>query len=145
MVAPDIAGFRAAQRRLRQVLGVDATFHIPVAATWAPGEAVDPETGRPYDPFATPASGGGFSDATVRVSFVSRPLGATRSAHGEYAETPIGDVDTEVVALIVDADDYDTVKNATRVTVNGHLWQIETVRHDELAGDTRWIFFLEDA
>lgn len=144
-MTPDTAGFADAQERLRAALGVDATFMIPVAATWDPDEPLDPETGRPYDPFATALTGGGFDEVVIRVSFVSRPLGSTRSATGEFGSTPAGNIDESVAALIVAAEDYDSVADATRVVVNDHEWQIEIVRHDELAGRKRWIFFLEDA
>jgi hypothetical protein len=144
-VTPSLAGFAAAQRRLRALFGVDATFLIPNSSTWDASEPIDPETGRPYDPFATPASGGGFAQVVKRVSFVSRPLGSTRSAKGELSETPIGHVDESAAALIVDRDDYDAVKSATRVVVNDHEWIIQQFRHDELAGDKRWLAFLFDA
>lgn len=143
-VTPDLAGFADAQRRLRELFGVDAVFLIPNAATWDAGEPVDPETGRPYDPFATPTTGGDFAQVTVRVSFVSRPLGSTRSAAGEIGASPIGNIDESVAALILDVDDYDAVKNATRVVVNDHEWKIEQFRHDELAAMKRWLVFLED-
>lgn len=144
-VTPNLAGFADAQRRLRELFGVTATFMTPNSSTWDASEPLDPETGRPYDPFATPATGGGFSTSAKTVSFVSRPLGSTRSAKGELSASPIGNIDESVAALILDVDDYDDVKNATRVVVNDHEWKIEQFRHDELAAMKRWLVFLEDA
>lgn len=144
-LTPDLAGFAAAQRRLTALFGVDATFLTPAAATWDPAEPIDPETGRPYDPFAEPASGGGFDEDVARVSFVTRPLGSTRSSTGEFGESAIGKVDESVAALILDVADYDRVKDATRVMVNDHEWEIQQFRHDELAAYKRWLVFLEDA
>lgn len=144
-LTPDVAGFADAQRRLRSQLGVNATFLIPAAVTWDPAEPLDPETGRPYDPFAEPASGGGFDEQVARVSFVSRPLGSARTSAGAFGEGPVGKVDQSVAALIVDVADYDRVKNATDVVVNDHQWEIQQFRHDELAANKRWIVYLEDA
>lgn len=139
-VAPNLAGFAAAQRRLRDELGVDADFTIPVAATWDPAEAIDPDTGRPYDPFATPTSGGGVSVERVRCSFASRPIAA-----GDPQQSPIGDADPGQPALIIDAADYARVRNATRVTVGATVYDVQLFRQDLVARYERWLCFLEHA
>lgn len=143
--SPDTVGFAEAQRRLRAKLGVDAVFEIPEAVEWDPDEPIDPETDRPYDPFATPTTGGGTTDITKRCSYVSRPLGTTRDPTGNFPATPIGTVDAFNAALLLDADDYEDVKTAKRVRVIDDTWQIAGWQKDELAGYYRWIIYLQDA
>jgi hypothetical protein len=143
MIVPDIAGFRAAQQRLRELLGTTVTFLIPEAATWAAGEPIDPETGRPMDPFAEPATGGGLVEVTKRVSFVARPLTSGRALGGDVAAAPIGNVDMGSAALIVDVADYPDVEDATRVHVGQALYDIENWRFDTLGEAERWIAYLE--
>jgi hypothetical protein len=57
---PDIAGFIAAQDRMRQVFGRDVPFNVPVAPVWPVDTQLD-ENGEPYDPTVVPSSGGGMT------------------------------------------------------------------------------------
>lgn len=144
-LTPDLEGFAAAQKRLREQLGVDAVFMTPVATTYDPSVPVDEDSGRPLDPFAAPTSGGEFTEEVVRASFVTRPLASARSLGGERTEAPGGVFEETVSALIVDPDDYERVKNATRVRVHEKEWQVEHASIDSLSRVVRWIFYLEDA
>lgn len=144
-INPDVDGFREAQHRLREKLGTAAVFQIPQPATWDPGEPLDPDTGRPFDPFAEPASGGGYVEVTKQVSYVARPLTSGRALGGDTYAAPIGNVDMGTAALIIDIDDYAAVATATRVTVAGTLFDIEMFRHDTLGPIGRWIAYLEKA
>lgn len=141
----DTAGFADAQRRLRAALGVDVVFQVPVPPTWDPAEPLDPETGRPFDPFATPATGGGTVDFTKRCSFVNRPLRGQGTGKGDFPATPIGRVDAFAAALIVDVEDYEDVKDAERCVVLDNTWVIDGFEMDSLAGVKRWLAFLVDA
>jgi hypothetical protein len=122
MASPDVAGFRAAQARLREVLGVDAVFIIASALTWPPDTPLDPETGRPYDPFLEPVTPEVDVQVTVRCSFVQRPLVAA-----DPTLSPIGSIDRGSAALVVAEADQPAVKDAVRVIVG------------------RWIAYLEHA
>ena len=51
---PDLDGFAEAQGRLRQMIGVDAVFLVDGEPIWPAGTPIDPETGKPYDPFLEP-------------------------------------------------------------------------------------------
>lgn len=141
----DTAGFADAQHRLRQALGVDVVFKVPVAPTWDPAEPLDPETGRPFDPFATPTSGGGTVDFTKRCSFVNRPLRGQGTGKADFPSTPLGRVDSFAAALIVANEDYEDVKDATRCVVVQNTWAIDGFEMDSLAGVKRWLAFLVDA
>lgn len=140
-VLPDVAGFREAQKRLRQRLGVDVVFLVPQAPTWPDGTQLDPETGRPYDPFAEPASGGDDQEVTVRCSLVNRAL----TPLDPTVTTAVGDQDIAEAALIVDEADFATVQGARRCRVLARTWRIAELKLDELAGDARYIAYLEPA
>jgi hypothetical protein len=125
VIKPDTDGFRDAQRRLRQELGAAATFYMRSPATWAPDEPIDPDTGRPFDPFAEPASGGEDREVVKLVSYVARPLTSGRALGGDSAAAPIGNVDMTTAAVIVDVDDYPEVKDAHRVKVADTVYDVE--------------------
>jgi hypothetical protein len=137
---PDVAGFASAQVALRAALGVDAVFLIPGEATWPAGTPLDPETGKPYDPFLEPESATATQEITVRCSFVHSPL---TSADPEA--TPIGAADRGSAALVVPLADYPTVRAATRVRVGAETWDIQQFRYDLALTVPRWIAYLEHA
>lgn len=138
---PDIAGFAEAQHRLRQELGIDVTFGIPVAPVWPDGTPLDPETGRPYDPTVDPASGGGTTAVTKRVALVFRPIRVN-------VEDPLdGDVRSglrrdESIALAIDTADYLDVRNATEVAVGDIDYKVTEIIEDP-GPDDRYIAFGE--
>lgn len=122
---PDVAGFADAQRALRDKLGQDVTFLIPADATYD-GEA-DPETGKPYDPWGDPVTGGGEPTEVVkRVSVVNRLGGVTDEAQS----TPIGVVASDHIALILDEADWPDVEAATHVSLYDERYKITDVRAD---------------
>jgi hypothetical protein len=137
---PDVAGYAAAQTRLREQLGIDADFLIKGEPVWPPGTPIDPETGKPYDPFLDPVTPVEETTITVRVSFVHRPLDAA-----DPAASPIGPLDRGNAALIVAEADYPTVHGARRVQVAGEVWDLQSWRHDVAARMPRWIAYLEHA
>jgi hypothetical protein len=145
VIKPDTDGFRDAQRRLRQELGAAATFYMRSPATWAPDEPIDPDTGRPFDPFAEPASGGEDREVVKLVSYVARPLTSGRALGGDSAAAPIGNVDMTTAAVIVDVDDYPEVKDAHRVKVADTVYDVEMWRFDTLGPVERTIAYLEKA
>lgn len=138
--APDTAAIADAQRRLRAAVGVDATFTIAGEPTWPPDTPLDPETGRPYDPFLEPETPGDETAVTIRCSFVHRPL---RSIDPEA--TPIGPGDLGSAELIVDVDDYPAVKGAQRVWVGADAWKVREWRYDIALGVERWLAYMERA
>jgi hypothetical protein len=140
MPEPDIAGFEDAQERLRTEFGVDAVFFIPGDPAWAPGTPVDPETGKPYDPFLEPDVPGVDQQITVRCSFVHRAL-----AENDPAATPLGAADLGAAALIVPLARYQEIKKATRVTIGEVVWDVQMFRYDLALTIPRWIAYLERA
>lgn len=140
-IEADVDGFAAAQERLRAALGVDAVFIVPAGGeTWPPGTPIDPETGRPYDPFLEPETQDEAAEIALRCSFVHRPL-----SEADPRATPIGPVDSGSAALIVPAADYPTVAAATRVRVGEETWDVQQFRFDVALTVPRWIAYLEHA
>lgn len=137
---PDFAGFKEAQERLRELAGVDATFLIAAAPTWPDGTPLDPETGRPYDPFLEPVDPQADAEIVVRASFVSKPL-----LSEDPAASPIGAQDRGGATLIVTPEDYAAVKGAYRVRVGSETWELQEWRNDIVGGMERWLAYLEHA
>jgi hypothetical protein len=140
-LAPDIAGFKDAQRRLRQTTGQDITFRIPVAPVWDPAVQRDPETGDPYDPTAVPTSGGGFTNVVVRASVNFKPI----RVHilDEVQDFAGGVQRTDQVALTVDTLAYPPIQDATEFVLNGVDWKITEVIPDGLQTEDRKVIFGE--
>lgn len=142
-LGPTIDGFYDAQMRLRDKLGVDVVFIIVSPPTWPFGTPLDPESGRPYDPFVEPEEGGEDLEVALRCSFVHRPLVPGAMGGLTSPSTPIGNVDRGFAALLVDVEDYPQVKDARRVRVGEEMWDIELWRYDVALTVPRWIAQLE--
>ncbi len=138
---PNIAGFKEAQQRLRDQLGVDVTFKIPTAPVWPAGTPLDPQTGRPYDPTVEPQSGGGFTSVVKKVGLVFRPIKVN-------VEDPVGDEvqggirHGESLALTISVADYAAVQNAAQVNVEGTEYRVMSIIADP-GLDDRYIVFGE--
>lgn len=136
---PDLAGFRAAQRTLRQELGVDVTFRIPVAPVWPVGTQIDPETGRPYDPTIEPQSGGNTTPVVKHGSLIFRPI----TTDDNVAENePIGPRRDKMLALAIEVEDYAAIANASDVTVEDRDYKVREILRDP-GLDDRYIVYAE--
>jgi hypothetical protein len=125
---PNLAGFRRAQERKRELFGEDVTFVADPAVTFAAAVAVDPDTGRPYDPFAVP-------ETEVPSSTVVRCGVAWRSMDAEGGAA--GWVDRQHVTLIAPPEAEATVRAASEFLLRESRWQIESSQLDGLAGVDR--------
>ncbi len=140
-VIPNIAGFKDAQQRLRDHMGVEVTFRLPTAPVWPVNAALDPQTGRPYDPTVEPESGGGFTDIVKTVALVFRPIKVN-------VEDPIGDEvqggirHGESIALSMSVDDHADVGEAVQVSLEGTEYRIMSMIVDP-GLDDRYIAFGE--
>lgn len=138
---PDILGFRAAQRRLRQEMGSTATFKVPVEPVWPMGTPLDPQTQRPYDPTVEPDSGGDFTLVEKVVGLVFRPIKVN-------VEDPVGDDvhggirHGESIAMSVEVEDYEDVRLATQVNLAGTEYKVTSIITDP-GTDDRYIVFAE--
>lgn len=141
VATPDLAGFAAAQKRLRGQMGADVTFRIPTAPVWPVGTPTDPQTGRPFDPTVEPVTGGGFTGVVKRVGLVFRPIGG--SVEDPVGGKVVGGVrGEESIAMSISADDYSDVEAATQALVGGIAYRITQVIEDP-GPDDRYIAFAE--
>lgn len=136
---PDIAGFRVAQDRLRQVLGRAVTFHVPEAPVYDPDVQLDPETGRPYDPTVVPTSGGGEADVTITVGIVTTVIESSDEADIEAG--PSGVRSSESAALIIAPADKPDIAGAGAFTLDGMRYAVIDLRFD--GSSDRWVCFGE--
>lgn len=137
--APDIAGFKAAQDRLREVLGRAVLFHLPVPPQYAPDVQLDPETGEPYDPTVVPISGGGTTDVAITAGVVTTVIEASDEADIKLG--PAGVRSGESVALIIAPADKASVEDATAFSLDGIRYAITDLRFD--GSSDRWVCFGE--
>lgn len=138
---PDIEGFKAAQQRLRDKMGVEVTFRIPTPPVWPADTPLDPQTGRPYDPTVEPESGGEPVNVVKTVGLVFRPIKVN-------VEDPVGDEvqggihHGESIALSVSVPDYEDIQDATQVNLQGTEYRVTSIIVDP-GLDDRYIVFGE--
>lgn len=121
---PDIDGFLDGLSRFQQEFGREVTFNFLGDVTFPPGTEIDPETGQPYDPTASGASGAATASA-VPALVVTQAI----QTPGNEA-TPIGRIETGQIALIIDQADWsDALADADSVDVLGESYEV--VRDDE--------------
>lgn len=129
-VHPDIAGFRAAQQRLKDYFASTVRFLLPSQDTvWPVDTGIDPETGLPYDPVIEPVSGGDpvVVEKMAEVAYSPRPFS------DEAEVSMVGFEESATVMLILDFADYPDVKRATAFEVFGERYKITEFRADGLA------------
>lgn len=160
-ITPDIAGYRDAQRRLRDHFGRSVRFYGPAAMVWdtslAPGE-FDPETGLPFDPVITGSAQASANVAipdltligSAQADVVFQPLTAIR--RDELAEDQLGIRSRLNKDLILDINDLPVASGATYFQVgtasgdswvadDDELWKIVNLKTDGVGGLQRVIVF----
>lgn len=135
-VTPDHAGFRDAQRRLREHFGEPVEFLTPAVRTYPEGTALDPETGEPYDPTVRPiTTSDGSATVSCTVAFrTTRPDGAADF-------DAIGVVEEAHVMLIADIDDRGACEPADRFIVRAERYRIVAQKPDGVGGVQRWLVY----
>jgi hypothetical protein len=138
-VEPDLAGFRAAQDRARELFGEAVIMLAPVVvAEWPAGTALDPETNQPFDPTIQPVSSGQASASVNAVVMQRVPSDVAERA------TAIGDLSTYSLILDVSPADHALASAATRAVVRDDVYQVARWLPDGVKGTDRWLAFLED-
>lgn len=140
-VDPDLAGFAAAQRRLREKVGRVVTFYTPKPLAWPgdlPAGAFDPETARPFDPTIKPLASG-WVTASARANTVYAPL-ATIRRDAEQADA-LGMRSRLNKDLIVDIGDAWVASAATMYELDGEFWQIVDTRRDGVGSAQRLLVY----
>lgn len=136
---PNLAGFKDAQRRLRSHFAELVTFHFPAVETWPVGTALDPETGRPYDPVVQPTTS--VEDAVqVRCSIFFRAL-KRGGISGEASVGAAGWISDAEVMLIADIDERPRIEGAEGFSVRDGSWDIIAMTEDGIGEIQRWLVY----
>ncbi|GAC1522458.1 MAG: hypothetical protein NVS3B1_07850 [Marmoricola sp.] len=141
---PDLDGFQAAQRRLREKLGRVVKFYTPMTMQWPAGlppGAFDPESGVPYDPSIEPVASG-FTVASAKANTVYAPLKTIRRDDEQADATGMRSRLNK--DLILDVGDYWVASAATMYELDNEFWQIVNVKKDGIGSASRIIVFGED-
>lgn len=133
--APDLAGFADAQHRLREAFGEPVIFLHPPVETWPPGTALDPETGRAYDPMIEPDTTAQAS-ATVICDVATRPF-----SNDDVEVAPVGLVEREHQMLACDLGYASAASGAVEYEVRGARYAITSQRADGIGGLQRFLTF----
>ena len=140
---PDLSGFRDAQERLVDGLGLDVTFHFTDVMTYASGVYLDPETGKPMDPLVSPSATAPASAAiVVRATVIRRIPQLTRSGQNDGNATAGGIIPTGKAWLRIPEGTYDQdIKMAERVEINNEMFIIERFVEDGIGaqGDRLYV------
>lgn len=138
MPSPDLTAFREAQAKLRQDMGTDVDFQVPVPPQWPPGTRINPETGRPYDPTIDPLPGtGGTTATTKRVGLIYKAVTDEPTEDGRS-----GVRRDKSLALAIELGDYADIAEANTVTVGEIDYRITEIVRDP-GPDDRYLAYAE--
>lgn len=138
--APDVAGFLAAGKRLRQNLGSTVTLHVPVAPQWPAGTKINPDTGKPYDAMVR-RTNAEFTDVEITGLIIAKQ-GSPMRPQADTAWEQVGLLSGMDIIIDVDADDYAAAGEATQFTVDGLDYTVEEWKPFELADQRyRWLLY----
>lgn len=129
---PDLAGFADAQRRKRQLLGEEITFFGEVLLEFPVDTPTDPETGRPFDPFAEPTSSA-QATSSAKASVAFRPAVA-----GGQEATPVGLLDSTHVLLVLDSQSSAAASGKVEFSWRDERYKI-TAQKPDVGWMDRWI------
>lgn len=131
----DLAGFAAAQSRLRNEFAEEVTFMYPAQFAYPAGTPIDPETDEPYDPTVEPIAASAAS-AVVRcnVAFYSSQRGGQ-----EAQDTAAGLFEQTHLMLIADVAAASAIAPAIEFDVRGARHKIEAQKPDGIGALQRYL------
>jgi len=137
MPEPDLAGFAAAQRSLRERFGEQVTFYGDVSFTYPPGTRLDPQTSRPFDPVIQPtASAVATASGMLDVAFIT-------AEDDDARETPVGRVATQDLMLIADISERPLFEGKKTAVVRGEEYAVQAQRPDGVGGLQRYLTWVK--
>lgn len=143
MPEPDVAGFAAAQQRLRDKLGRRVTFWHPVPLEYppdTPSGAFDPDSGFPYDPVNVVAlNEGAMASASAMCSVVFAPLIGIAREHNQ--QDALGLRAHTNMDLIVGMEDVAAASGAAKFAIDDIEWEIYDFQPDGIGGLQRYVVF----
>lgn len=135
--SPNVAGFREAQSRLRNLLGSDASFVVKGPVVYPPGTKIDNETGRPHDPTIRPTS----EPETLKTHKVGVLILSARNTENPEA-TWGGLRQGDRITIDMDPEVAADVEGATEVIIKELRFAIEEM-HIDPGLDNRWLAVIE--
>lgn len=138
-IVADLAGFAAAQRRLRANFGEPITFLGPPVSTWPPDTPLDPETNLPYDPVLA-ATTTTNEQSVVNCDVVYKAV--NRAGIGGASETSaLGWIETGNMMLIADISDRALIDGKASFIARGEHWDIHATVADGIGGIQRYLIY----
>jgi len=139
-VTPDLAGFFAAGKTLRQFFGDTIVFNVPAAPTWPAGTRINPDTGEPYNAMAVSTSPE-FTQVTITASVILKEASPLRP-QADSMFVAAGLMSGMDIILDVDNDDYPTVQDATDFAYATKNYHVEEFKPFEMANVIyRWLIY----
>lgn len=137
---PNLGGFREAMASKRDMLGEIVTLLGPVEATYDPSVKIDPDTGQPYDPMATPTASGRAS-ASVQAGVAYRHTPSFAGAASDQAAGGLFDSAGLLVILASGMASAATSIRADTVLARGEYYKITAQRFDGVSAIDRFLIF----
>lgn len=134
----DIAGFAAAQERLRGQFGESAVFLQAPVYSYPPGTLMDPDTGAPYDPVVV-ATASAQASAVVRCDVAYEAFRAGRDRDNE--PTALGFLDRAHLMLISGSASRAQCEGAVNVILRGQSYKVTNGKPDGIGGVQRWLTY----
>jgi hypothetical protein len=132
LIAPDINLFIEAQEELREKLGAEVTFKVPVAQTWPEGAKINPTTQQPYDPTILPTSDP-FTEIVKRCLVIIKQASPLRPQADTQAAAS-GEMSGMDIILDVAQADYEEVEEASEMIVNDLEYRVREVKPISVGG-----------
>lgn len=137
----DLAGFAAAQQRLRSQFGETVWFIQAESVTFPPGTPIDPVTNKPYDP-AIAASTMVAASASAQCDVFFRAISRGGMGH-EYAQSAEGIRNFSLSMLITDISNRSICEGAVKVILRGDVWKVMSEKPDGVGAVQRWLTFVK--
>lgn len=140
MPAPDLAGFAAAQQRLRDAFGEVVTFYADeTELVWPGGVTIDPETHRPYDPTVVPVSSA-VGSAQVKCDVVFKAINRA-GIGGEVDFSEAGMAETDHIMLIAPSAAASAIDGKSTFHARDETFKITATKFDGVGAIQRYLTY----
>ncbi len=119
---PNATAFVEADKNLREKLGTNITFKVPVAPVWPEHIKINPDTGEPYDP-TIERTNDPFTEV-VKKCLVILKQGSPLRPQADTMQAASGEMSGMDIILDLGSYDYADVVDASEMTVNGFAYRM---------------------
>lgn len=124
-----MAGFYEAQASLVERMGQQVVLLFEQETVWPDGTKLDPESGKPLNPWVAPISSG-FTEWTGSGA-VGRRVAQKSQLQSDVQFEPIGVLESGPAQIIIPVRDYPVASGeAKRAIVQGREWKVEDTESD---------------